>query len=85
MKTHSRHACEEFSRCPQHRSIQLGSRVRVRCICGHHDCLAPALKGGAAGEVVNFPEPGLVSVILDKHEGVGALDFPSHSVKREDA
>ncbi len=62
----------------------ISHRVRVRCICGHADCLAPAQKGGATGLAVD-QNNNIISVVLDGYEEIGALDFSSFSVRKEDA
>ena len=64
--------------------IRLGQRCRVRCICGDVHCLAPASRGGAAGEIVDI-QPGLVTVVLDSHKNIGGLDFLPSAVKEEKA
>lgn len=46
--------------------------------------MAPASRGGSLGEVVDI-DGNLISVVLDKDNGMGALDFPRSSCRREDA
>lgn len=72
---------------PYDKTIKIGDRVRVRCICGDKDCVAPASKGGEPGELVNIKD-NIYSVVFDDdrlnrkfEESYG--DFPAFSVKKE--